>query len=184
MTNAFDLAVTLSLGSTRRAVPALELARLLGLPELPAQLLAVLLGQVPEAVIHSPSTVAGEHERDFLSSETNGNSNLRFRTFSDSGEEELEASRAACELAVLNAAGSSTDAKRLAGYLADRLDDRKSLAFYALVASVVPREVVSAALASAIDLPARDVRRSRAAYFTAIVRPYVNQHRSSTKHAP
>ena len=68
---------------------------------------------------------------------------------------------------------STGDTERLASYLADRLADPKSLAFYRRVAVLVPREVVREALVAALDLAPAEVRKSRAAYFTAIVRPHL-----------
>jgi hypothetical protein len=68
------------------------------------------------------------------------------------------------------------EVERTACYLADRLDDSKSLAFYRRVAASVPAEVIRDALTRALDLRPANVRRSRAAYFTSLVRPYL-QHR-------
>jgi hypothetical protein len=58
-------------------------------------------------------------------------------------------------------------------YLADRLDDGNSLAFYRLVAEHVATEVIRNSLTRALDLPAANVRRSRAAYFTSLIRPHL-----------
>ncbi len=69
--------------------------------------------------------------------------------------------------------GQAVDTQCLADYLAKRLDDEKSLAFYQLVARRVPREVVQEALTRALDVPRKDVRRSRAALFTSIVREHL-----------
>jgi hypothetical protein len=60
-----------------------------------------------------------------------------------------------------------------ADYLARRLRDEKSTAWYQLVVRAVPREVVQGALTRALDVPRRDIRRSRAALFTAIVKPHL-----------
>lgn len=68
----------------------------------------------------------------------------------------------------------------VADYLANRLDDEKSLAFYKLVASL-PREVIRDALMRALDVPARDIRRSRAAIFASLVRPHLRLRRD---HSP
>jgi hypothetical protein len=69
-------------------------------------------------------------------------------------------------------APSVDDSERLADYLATRLGDEKSLAFYGLVARSVPREVIGDALGRALDVPRHNVRRSRAALFTALIRPH------------
>jgi hypothetical protein len=72
------------------------------------------------------------------------------------------------------AAGSPEDKpERIADYLATRLGDEKSLAFYELVAREVPREVIRDALTRALDVPPSKLRRSRAALFTSIVRPHL-----------
>lgn len=62
---------------------------------------------------------------------------------------------------------------RIAVHLADRLADWKSLAFFRLVARSVPAQVIQGALTCALDVPAADLRVSRAACFTALVRPYL-----------
>ena len=67
-------------------------------------------------------------------------------------------------------------AERLAEYLAEQLDDPGSLAFYTLVACRVPRPVIREALIAASTLAPDPVRRSRAADFTAIVRPHLARH--------
>jgi hypothetical protein len=69
--------------------------------------------------------------------------------------------------------GLRPEVEKTACYLADRLDDGNSLAFYRLVAEHVPTEVIRDSLTRALDLPAANVRRSRAAYFTSLVRPHL-----------
>lgn len=66
-----------------------------------------------------------------------------------------------------------SECERLAGYLADRLDDWKSYRFFLSVAARVPREVILDALTRALDVPRRDIRRSRAAYFTSVIRHHL-----------
>lgn len=60
-----------------------------------------------------------------------------------------------------------------AAYLADVLQDQHSLAWYRQVVARVPESVIRDALARARDLPEESVRRSRAAYFTSLVRPHL-----------
>ncbi|MCC6528479.1 MAG: hypothetical protein IT373_37885 [Polyangiaceae bacterium] len=72
------------------------------------------------------------------------------------------------------------DIHSLASYLADALGDRKSLRWYELVARTVPYDVVRHALTRSLDFRRDEVRRSRAAYFTAIVKPYVPRRRPVT----
>lgn len=71
----------------------------------------------------------------------------------------------------------------LASYLAERLADPMGLAWYERVARGVPHDIVSRALAAALDLPPSAVRRSRAAYFTAIVRPHLRAGHGPHSHA-
>jgi hypothetical protein len=67
----------------------------------------------------------------------------------------------------------AVDSQCFADYLSRRFGDEKSLAFYELVVARVPREVVHDALVRALEVPQRDIRRSRAALFTALVRPHL-----------
>ncbi len=66
------------------------------------------------------------------------------------------------------------DVDNFASYLADALDDRKSFAWYCKVVAHLPREVVLDAFQRARDTRRQDIRRSRAALFTSIVRPLMN----------
>ncbi len=70
-------------------------------------------------------------------------------------------------------ADTAADVERIAVHLADRLADWKSLAFFRLVARSVPEQEIHRALRLALDIPRSEVRRSRAAYFTALVRPFL-----------
>lgn len=73
--------------------------------------------------------------------------------------------------------------ERTGAYLAERLRDPSRLALYELVAREVPRSVIQDALTAALDLAPEAVRRSRAAYFTAIVRPYLRGRGPSPPYA-
>lgn len=64
-----------------------------------------------------------------------------------------------------------------AQYLADTLADPSSYAWYRIVAQHVPAGVIDKALAKARDVPASQLRKSRAAYFTALVRRHVQSTR-------
>jgi len=78
--------------------------------------------------------------------------------------------------------GRAVDSSKcFADYLARRLRDEKSTAWYQLVVRVVPREVVQDALARTLDAPRRDIRRSRAALFTSIVLPHVRRARRAPR---
>lgn len=63
-----------------------------------------------------------------------------------------------------------------AQFLADVLADHRSLGWYRQVAEHAPEHIIRDALARARDLPSANVRRSRAALFTSIVRPYVTPY--------
>lgn len=172
--NPFDVAVTLTLGTMRRVIASRDLARALDLPRLPAQLLAVLFSLDPEAVVHSSSTRekgVGGRERSPLPG-TDGFQDSLSGPFVPGGEagglgDEGEGRGRT------GAVDNSTE--RLADYLASALRDEKSTTWFLLVAKIVPREVIRDALTRALDVPSRDVRRSRAAIFTALVRPYVTR---------
>jgi hypothetical protein len=71
--------------------------------------------------------------------------------------------------------------EQLAAYLATKLSDEKSIAWYRMVARRVDHNIIRDALMRALDIPARDLRRSRGAVFTAIVRPHLRdpKHNSS-----
>lgn len=64
-------------------------------------------------------------------------------------------------------------ALRIAAQLADALSDWKSFAFFRKVASSVPEDVIRDVLVLALELPPKAIRRSRAAYFTSIIRKYM-----------
>ena len=69
----------------------------------------------------------------------------------------------------------SQAAERTASYLADKLGDAKSMAFFRRVAEVLAPEVIRDALVRALDLRPSEVRRSRAAYFTSIIMPHLRR---------
>jgi hypothetical protein len=79
------------------------------------------------------------------------------------------------------AAGVDNAVEQVAHVLADSLADLKSLDWYRQVARTVPLDVIRAALGAALELPRRQVRRSRGSYFTAIVRPHVPVARAARK---
>lgn len=65
------------------------------------------------------------------------------------------------------------DVHRMASYLADRLGDAHSLAWYRKVAAGVSASVIHEALTQVLDVPADRIRKSRAAYFTALIRRHL-----------
>ncbi len=68
--------------------------------------------------------------------------------------------------------------ERLADELARVLDDARSLAFFQRVSIEVDRELIREALTRALDVPLRDVRRSRAAIFASLVLPHMRARRA------
>ena len=73
---------------------------------------------------------------------------------------------------------TTTAVDNLASHLADALADPKSVNWYRKVAREVPHHIILAALGRARDLRRADVRRSRAALFTSLIRSYLKSHES------
>jgi hypothetical protein len=77
------------------------------------------------------------------------------------------------------AQSAAVDIRCKAFVLARQLDDERSLAFYQLVVRKVPEHLIRDALARALDVPRRDIRRSRGALFASIVREHLPNRRRS-----
>jgi len=156
-----DLQITLSRAGRTCTVAGAELAKLVGSPGLVIRLAAVLYARSSD-VGREGTTGLGGAPRHGETNERNGqNINPETRSFPDGGckgegETRREIEQTAC-------------------YLADRLDDGHSLAFYRRVAESVPAEIIRDSLARALDLKTAAVRRSRAAYFTSLVRPHLQR---------
>lgn len=157
MMNPLVPRITLELGGHRRTVLASTLATRLAETDVHAAVTGLLFGSEPslsdgeargKGSEGDPSFPVTNEEKESLSPFVPGEEGKGCR-----GREE-EANPSA-----------------LAAHLADALDDSHSLAFYQLVARSVPPEAIRDALTRALDLRPQDVRRSRAAYFTALVRP-------------
>lgn len=155
-----DLQITLSRAGLTCTVAGAELAKLVGSPGLVIRLAAVLYAR--SSALGREGKGMGGANRQEETNERNGEQiNSECRSFRDGvrqGEGNLR-----------------PEIERTACYLADRLDDGHSLAFYRRVAAVVPAEVVRDSLTRALDVKAANVRRSRAAYFTSLVRPYLQR---------
>ena len=163
------LTVTLELGARRRTVDATdlsgatqrELAKLLFSPH-PTAIHTVIHGKEGEGggwgSASLPGTIGNEGNQIRFPSVVPGKGKEE-----GSGEEP--------------SGRDDDDIHSLASYLADALHDRISLRWYELVARTVPYDVVRHALTRALDFRRDEVRRSRAAYFTAIVKPYVARSR-------
>ena len=160
--NAFTLRITLELGTRRREFEAAELAAALDLDGLEPLLLALLFrGPYPQ-LVNKRRGVRGEG-----ASRKEGNDNDDIYSFVREGEERERGCR-----------GKEREegAEVLAIHLADRLDDRKSLALYRRLARAIPAPIIRDCLARTLDVPRSKVRRSHAAYFTALCLPHLREH--------
>lgn len=165
--NDFALRITLELGTHHREFEAAELAAILELDDLEPALLGLLFqGPHPQVVNKRRGTLGGGDSRQ------ENNENVSF-------VREEEGRERGCR-----GEGREEEARELASFLAERLDDAKSLAFYRRIARIVPSPIIRDCLTRALDLPARDVRRSRAAYFTALCLPHLREHEAAANRSP
>lgn len=153
MTPIPDLRITLVLGARRRMLRGVDLPATLS-----AQLLGLLLaGRGKDG---PGAAMEGEPTEGKVPMNESKNSDSELVVPSRKNKPPQTA------LAKLDAA---TD--WLAALLAHALRDDRSLRFYRLVAETVPLGRIRGALSLALELDEREVKRSRAAYFTAILRP-------------
>jgi hypothetical protein len=160
-----NLQITLSRSGRRCALTGAELAQLLGSPVIVIRLAAVLYSRSRPATGREEVAGKGEAVERVETSTPNGNGNA-FGQCSFGWDEDSK-------VGGLSTRGHA--AERTASYLADKLGDRKSMAFFRRVAEVLPPEVICDALVRALDLRPSDVRRSRAAYFTSIIMPHLRR---------
>lgn len=187
MTPFPELVVTLAVGERRRSFPGDDLERLLPSPGLRLRLIALLFGPLasdPAPALEpdlEPTAAPGPEPNhpQLVHGEAGGRGEERLpgsletptkKNFSGVGVRGGEGCR--------GEAGARwgqpvDDAERTARYLADRLDDPKSLRWYRLVTTTLGASTVRDALVRALEVPRGEVRRSRAALFTALVRPLV-----------
>ena len=160
------LIVTLRHGHATCTLPANLLERLLGVPNLGAALFRL----VDPQLIHEERGKGGEKFPRIPGTSGNGIQKYLSEPFplkrvrGTRGEEENKA-----------LVFDGDNSERLARHIAATLHDEKSIAWYQLVARRVDHEVIREALTRALDVPARDLRRSRGAVFTALVRPHLKQ---------
>lgn len=166
--NDFTLRITLELGTRRREFEAQDLAATFGLDDLEPALLALLFqGPYPQLVNKRRGTIGGGASRK------ENNENVSFV------REEEERERGS------RGEGREEEARKLASYLADRLRDAKSLALYLRITRALSESLVRDCLSRALDLPAREVKRSRAAYFTALCLPHLREREAADRrHRP
>jgi len=180
MTNIDDMLITIALGPRHRTVFARELAEALGVKDVRGALWQLLCGD-DRADIHSPVDshnsasadpgkkggrgIEGAPRQEETNERNNNYQKALALSVSGEGEEGCRGEE------------GESDKLRFAHYLAGRLGDLKSLSFYERVARQLPRETALDALARAVDVHPSSIRRSRAALFTAIVRPHLAEVR-------
>ena len=152
-----DLEITLSRFGRSCSLTGSELARLLDSPGTVIRLAAIMYARSRPSVWREGTTGATQQEE---TNEPNGTrTDSKQRSFWD--ERNRGEGISACRQGV----------EQTASYLADKLGDAKSVAFFRRVAEVLPAEVIR----DALDLRPSDIRRSRAAYFTSLVMPHLRR---------
>lgn len=183
MTNIDDMLITIAFGPRQRTVFARELAEALGVKDVRGALWQLLRSD-DRGDIHSP---VDSHNSASTNLGKKGGKGDRWG-FEAGGNERTNERNNNCQKALaLSVTGEGeegcrgeegeSDKLRFAHYLAGRLGDLKSLSFYERVARQLPRETALDALARAVDVHPSSIRRSRAALFTAIVRPHLAEVR-------
>ena len=159
-----DLEITLSRAGRTCALTGAELAQLLDSPGVVIRLAAVLYSRSRPVVGREGTAKKGGAAKQEETNGRNGMENvLGQRSF---GWEESRRE---------GVSSRGQAAERTASYLADKLGDPKSIAFFRRAAEVLPPEVIRDALVKALDLRPSDVRRSRAAYFTSLIMPHLRR---------
>jgi hypothetical protein len=154
-----DLEIALSRAGRTCTITGAELARLVNSPGMVIRLAAVLYSR------SRPISEKGNASRQGEPNEQSATESLPGqRSFDWEGRAKGEGGSARKQAA-----------EQTARYLADKLGDTKSLAFFRRAAEVLPPEVIRDALVRALDLRPSDVRRSRAAYFTSIIMPHLRR---------
>lgn len=162
MIHALEPCIRIEYGTHARVLTLAEFASILGLSGREAHLRSLLLASCYPQAVHGEGKPT-EGMRLPLSPR---NETINNNSFPSVGEGKGSGG---------NHGGPSPE--QLASQLADQLSDHHSLPFYRLVAAQVPAEVIRDALVRALEPAPRDIRRSRAAYFTALVRPYLPRRR-------
>jgi hypothetical protein len=160
-----DLQITLARAGRICTLTGAELAKLVDSPGMVIRLAAVLYSRTRPVTGTGVVSGKGEVDGQETEREQNGTENiLGQRSFgwdAGSGKDGVSARAQAAE--------------RTASYLAQKLGDTKSMAFFRRVAEVLAPGVIHDALVRALDLRPSDVRRSRAAYFTSIIMPHLRR---------
>jgi hypothetical protein len=180
-----EITITLARGNITRAVTPEALARELGVATVQAALLALLLRPDDPELFHSRrSSPSGEPTEGERSLGPNVGSNGRNVGRNVNVQENIIGSPNVNERSFPEKREAlSEDASVLATELADKLEDHESLPWFRQVAETLDPLLIRDALACALNLPAHRLRRSRAAYFTSIVAPFVRRTRSTQPYA-
>ena len=175
LSDMLPVVVTVRRGQSSCTLPAHLLERMLGISKLEAQLIRL----VDPHAIHKGREPT-ERGDSLNNPETNDNAVYMYtqKPF----PLPLKAERGAGEEENIGCNSEVNNPERYAAYLAEKLRDEKSLAWYRMVARRVDRVIIHDALVRALDIPARDLRRSRGAVFTAIVRPYLRDSKANSSH--
>lgn len=163
MCRLFSLRITIELDSQARVLTVEQLEQVLSTAAAKQALLDLFRGPHPQPVPKRRGTIGGgdaplpENERILIP---------RFRSFVSEGE--------GCrgEEGVL----SDGTPERWAAFLADRLDDWSSYAWYLRVSRQLPEAAIRDILTQVLDVPDKSIRRSRGALFTSLARRAMNEH--------
>ncbi len=193
MDSPFSLRITIDLGARRRVLGAAEIATLLHDPGLPGRLYALLHaspGVVHNPVHNLPSSLAssgeggtlrrGEERPVSTDTDMNGSGNDRKKStsFSDSFiPERDEVGGKGCRGRAGEEGSLEPLVDKIALHLAAALDDDRSLRFLRRIANEVPLRTMRWALGIALELEPGEIRKSRAAYFTTLIRPHLRSSR-------
>ena len=153
-----DLAIVLRFGRHERALGVSELEAALQVSSLRTQLLALVFSPENSQAIHEREGGKGVERVRQVPETVNGKKG----SFKTVPVREREGG--------LGEGRETSSEIASAAHLADALGDWSSIAFFRRVVSRVPAEVIREALLAALDVPRQDLRRSRAAYFTAVLR--------------
>lgn len=189
MSAPFALQVTVELGDRRRTLGPVELAAALGMPGLPGRLAALVLASPKRTAIHSlvhnsPAASArfgkegdiqgeeGQRSPTDLDESRKEKIDIPLPHSFSSGRE-VERGKEGCRGGAERDGGFAEAVDTLADLLAGELDDARSLRLFRRVVREVPLRKVGWALDIALDLPDKDIRRSRGAYFTTMIKPHL-----------
>jgi hypothetical protein len=162
-----DIAITIEFGQRRRVVAPETLAQALGCAEIRRSLLRLVLGKEGKG----EERVQNGSENEFNNFQRNN-----YESFHSSFGS-FERDRGSRGEEVIHTVESA--AQRIAEALTTAFTDEKSSRFYRRVAEYVPLTVVRGALRSTFELTPREIWRSRAAYFTACVKPALGASRGN-----